>query len=111
MRALRRPQPAPVHNRWPSGARRPGRARLTDMPQLVVDALLFDLDGTLVDSTASVQRNWRRLADKMGVAFSDIEDLIHGIPARQVVPMIEPDASRERIEELSQFLLDGESID
>ncbi len=37
------------------------------MPQLVVDALLFDLDGTLVDSTASVQRNWRRLADKMGV--------------------------------------------
>ena len=81
------------------------------MPQLVVDALLFDLDGTLVDSTASVERNWRKLADKMGVAFSDIEDLIHGIPARQVVPMIEPDASPERIEELAQFLLDGESTD
>jgi mannitol-1-/sugar-/sorbitol-6-phosphatase len=81
------------------------------MPQLVVGALLFDLDGTLVDSTASVQRNWRRLADKMGVPFADIEDLIHGIPARQVVPMIEPDATSERIEELSQFLLEGESTD
>jgi sugar-phosphatase len=81
------------------------------MPQLVVEALLFDLDGTLVDSTASVERNWRRLAEKMGVPFHDIEHLIHGIPARQVVPMIDPDASPEWIEELSQFLLDGEATD
>src|SRR5580765_5129720 len=94
-----------------TGAAERVRARLTGMPQLVVDALLFDLDGTLVDSTASVERNWRKLADKMGVDFADIQDLIHGIPARQVVPMIEPDATAARIEELSQFLLDAESTD
>ena len=94
-----------------TGAAERVRARLTVMPQLVVDALLFDLDGTLVDSTASVERNWLKLADKMGVDFADIQDLIHGIPARQVVPMIEPDATAARIEELSQFLLDGESTD
>jgi sugar-phosphatase len=81
------------------------------MPQLVVDAVMFDLDGTLVDSTASVERNWRRLAEKMGVPFAAISHLIHGIPARQVVPMIDPDASPEWIEELADFLLDGEATD
>lgn len=81
------------------------------MPQFVVDAVLFDLDGTLVDSTGSVERNWRRLAEKMGVPFARISHLIHGIPARQVIPMIDPDATPEWIDELSEFLLDGEASD
>ena len=81
------------------------------MPQLVVDAILFDLDGTLVDSTASVERNWRRLADEMGRPFDEIEHLIHGVPARQVIPVIDPDLPAARVEELAQFLLEGESTD
>lgn len=81
------------------------------MPQLVVDAILFDLDGTLVDSAASVERNWRRLAAEMGRPFDEIEHLIHGVPARQVIPVIDPGLPAARVEELAQFLLEGESTD
>lgn len=42
------------------------------MTQRVVQAILFDLDGTLVDSTASVERNWRRLADRIGRPFTQV---------------------------------------
>jgi sugar-phosphatase len=73
--------------------------------------VLFDLDGTLVDSTASVLRNWRRIAALLG---RDGEDLVgdrHGIPGRQVLRMIEPDLSEERILELDQVLIEGEVAD
>jgi mannitol-1-/sugar-/sorbitol-6-phosphatase len=76
-----------------------------------VDALLLDLDGTLVDSTASVLRNWARIAALLG---RDGEDLVgdrHGIPGRQVLRMIEPDLSEERILELDHALLEGEVAD
>ncbi len=36
------------------------------MTTWLVDAILFDLDGTLVDSSGSVERSWRQLADKIG---------------------------------------------
>ena len=81
------------------------------MPQLHVDAILFDLDGTLVDSTASVLRNWRRIAAMLG---RDGEDLVgdrHGIPGRQVLRIIEPDLPEERIGELDQALVEGEIAD
>jgi sugar-phosphatase len=79
--------------------------------QVFADAVLFDLDGTLVDSTASVLRNWRRIAALLG---RDGEDLVgdrHGIPGRQVLRIIEPDLSEERILELDQVLIEGEVAD
>ncbi len=81
------------------------------MTLVSADAVLFDLDGTLVDSTASVLRNWRRIAAMLG---RDGEDLVgdrHGIPGRQVLRMIEPDLSEERIRELDRALIDGEVAD
>jgi mannitol-1-/sugar-/sorbitol-6-phosphatase len=79
--------------------------------QLSVDALLLDLDGTLVDSTASVLRNWRRIAAMLGRDGEDLVGNRHGIPGRQVLRMIEPDLSEERIRELDQALIDGEVAD
>lgn len=81
------------------------------MTQRVVQAILFDLDGTLVDSTASVERNWRRLADRIGRPFADVEPLIHGIPGRQVLRMLDPDMSAAEVEELNEFMIVGESTD
>jgi len=81
------------------------------MTHVFADAVLFDLDGTLVDSTASVLRNWRRIA---ALLDRDGEDLVgekHGIPGRQVLRMIEPDLSEERIRELEQALIEGEVAD
>lgn len=48
------------------------------------DAVLFDLDGTLVDSTASVIRSWRRFAAHYGVSAEALHEN-HGQPARVLV--------------------------
>lgn len=48
------------------------------------DAVLFDLDGVLVDSTASVTRSWNRFASEFGVALHSLQDN-HGRPARVLV--------------------------
>jgi sugar-phosphatase len=81
------------------------------MTTWLVDAILFDLDGTLVDSTASVERSWRQLADKIGRPFPEIEPYIHGIPVAQVMAMLEPEMSAERVDELRVFMVESESAD
>jgi mannitol-1-/sugar-/sorbitol-6-phosphatase len=81
------------------------------MPRVLIEAVLFDLDGTLVDSTASVLRNWRRIATMLG---RDGEDLVgdrHGVPGRQVLRNLEPDLPEERIRELDEALIEGEIAD
>ena len=65
------------------------------------DAVLFDLDGTLIDSTATVERSWRRWAAEHGLPMEDFV-VTHGVPARQVlaglVPPAEVDGAFARIE-------------
>ena len=61
-------------------------------------AVLFDMDGTLVSSVASVVRCWDRLARELGVAALSFDHL-HGIPARDLIVRMLPDrspAERER---------------
>jgi uncharacterized protein (UPF0548 family) len=43
------------------------------MTHFTVDAVLFDLDGTLVDSTASVHRNWARIATLLGRDGNEVD--------------------------------------
>ena len=58
----------------------------------VFAAVLFDLDGTLVDSTRTVERSWHILAAVFGVELTSF-GTFHGIPAAQAVPMVlGPDA-------------------
>ncbi len=49
------------------------------------DALLFDLDGTLVDTTVAIESAWRWAADQLDVPFGRVEPHIHGIPADQAL--------------------------
>jgi len=81
------------------------------MTTWVVDAILFDLDGTLVDSAGSVERSWRQLADKIGRPWSEVRPHIHGVPVPQVMAMLEPDMPPERVEELRLFMIESESAD
>jgi len=78
---------------------------------MAVDAVLFDLDGTLVDSTANVLRNWRRIAVALGRDDQDLVGEFQGIPAPQVLRILEPALPDERIRELNQMLIDGEVED
>jgi sugar-phosphatase len=52
-------------------------------------AVLFDMDGTLIDSTAAVRRAWRRWADEEGVEVARLAGT-SGLPARQIVAGLLP---------------------
>lgn len=73
-------------------------------------AVLFDMDGTLVDSTASVRRSWLSWAQEHSV---DPERLLgwHGVPARQIIMALLPDghveAALARIESIEVADADG----
>jgi sugar-phosphatase len=54
-------------------------------------AVLFDLDGTLVDSTPAVERCWRRWAEEFGIELPGFGTW-HGIPAAQIVATLMPEA-------------------
>ncbi len=81
------------------------------MTTWLVDGILFDLDGTLVDSAGSVERSWRKLADKIGRPWPEVQPHIHGVPVQQVMALLEPDMPAERVEELRVFMVESESTD
>lgn len=61
------------------------------------DAVLFDMDGTLVDSTPSVVRSWLRLAEENGISPADLQAAAgHGRPARDIVADLFAPAGRAR---------------
>ena len=65
-------------------------------------ALLVDLDGTLVDSSAPVQRVWTDFALRHGLEPADVLRFAHGRPSRETVAMLardaDPDAEAELVE-------------
>ncbi|MET7649932.1 HAD-IA family hydrolase [Streptomyces sp. NPDC005486] len=48
------------------------------MPVLTARALLLDMDGTLVNSDAVVERIWRRWADSHGLDGDEVMKVVHG---------------------------------
>ncbi|MCB7135278.1 HAD-IA family hydrolase [Cellulosimicrobium marinum] len=76
------------------------------------DAVLFDMDGTLVDSVPAVDRSWRRMAAEHGIPDPDEFAIPHGTPARTVLAAVLPpdrvDAAFDRLHELE--LTDDEGV-
>lgn len=66
-------------------------------------AVLFDMDGTLIDSTPAVRRSWDTWAVEHGLTSEDL-DAHHGIPSAGVVRAVLPehlhDTAISRINEL-----------
>jgi sugar-phosphatase len=57
-------------------------------------ALLFDMDGTLVDSTAAVERVWKRVAAKWSADFEKLRRHMHGRRAIDIMrDILPPEAS------------------
>ncbi len=61
------------------------------MSQFFCDAIIFDLDGVLVDSTACVERHWRRWAIKRGIDIEEILRVSHGMRTVDTVRMFAPE--------------------
>ena len=68
-------------------------------------ALLLDLDGTLLDSTAAVESAWLRFAARFGVPENQVRPLMHGIPAWQVIEEIRPGLPVEERAALAEAVL------
>ena len=62
---------------------------LSALEPLVFDAVLFDMDGTLIDSTPSVERSWVTWALEHGVDPNVLHGN-HGVPAAQIVAKVLP---------------------
>lgn len=56
------------------------------------DAILVDLDGTLVDSTAPVLRAWHAFADRHGLDPDAVHRFAQGRPSRESIRLLAPDA-------------------
>ena len=77
----------------------------------VFAAVLFDMDGTLIDSTPSVNRSWSRWAREYGVDLTSLTGK-HGIPAAQVMgDMVAPERLQEAVDRIEQIeIADVEGI-
>ncbi|HEY0240014.1 MAG TPA: HAD-IA family hydrolase [Friedmanniella sp.] len=62
---------------------------LNGLEDRVFDAVLFDMDGTLVDSTAAVARAWDHWAEEHGVPVAQLRGH-DGIPASSIVAKFLP---------------------
>jgi sugar-phosphatase len=58
-------------------------------------AILFDLDGVLVDSTRSVERQWRIWAREHGIDEEKAVAIAHGVRAVEVIRTIAPHLDAE----------------
>ncbi|WP_460497406.1 HAD-IA family hydrolase [Glycomyces tarimensis] len=77
--------------------------------ELSAEVLLFDMDGTIVDSTVSVERAWNHFADRHGLQAEAILAVAHGRPTVEVVGMfatpgmdVEAEAARIESEEIDR---------
>jgi len=61
-------------------------------------AVLLDMDGTLVDSDAAVERAWVTWAAEAGVPVAELRPLMHGNPAPTTIRAVRPDLSGEGVE-------------
>lgn len=65
-------------------------------------AILFDLDGVLVDSTGSVDRQWRAWAREQGIDEESVIAIAHGVRSveviRAVAPHLDAQAEARRLE-------------
>ena len=65
------------------------------MPTFSCSAILFDLDGVLVDSTRAVDREWREWAARKGVDGDAIMAIAHGVRTVEVIRRVAPHLDAE----------------
>jgi HAD superfamily hydrolase (TIGR01509 family) len=62
-----------------------------------VRAVLLDMDGTLVDSDAAVERAWRAWCAEYGVDAARAMEMAHGNPAETTIRLLLPDLPDARL--------------
>jgi sugar-phosphatase len=80
--------------------------------EVTVAGVLCDMDGTLVDSNALVDRMWTTFADELGLEPAEVLDFAHGRPSRATISRyVDTDAAAaqwaERIYSMESTDFDG----
>jgi len=70
-----------------------------------IRAVLFDMDGTLVDSDAAVDRSGRRWSEEYGVPADEVLEIAHGRPANATIARVLADRSADERSAASARLL------
>ena len=65
------------------------------MPGRVVRAVLFDLDGVLVESREATERVWLAWASANGIGEEELRSAMHGVRSLEVVRALRPDSDFE----------------
>lgn len=73
--------------------------------------LLFDLDGTLIDSNAAVDRSWVTWCERNALNFAEVSKVLHGRPAKDTIKEYLNGASEQTIKEELAWLEHQESTD
>lgn len=81
------------------------------MLTLNCQAILFDLDGTLIDSAVRIQRLWEGWGERHGIAPQFLMEVMHGRPASETISLVAPHLSvwdeAEALETLEISDMDG----
>lgn len=80
----------------PSSVRDRQQGKLDEMTVTRCSALLFDLDGVLIDSTPAVARVWRGWAIERGLEPEAVIRMAHGRPSRTTIRDLLPNADIDR---------------
>ncbi|WP_288841936.1 HAD-IA family hydrolase [uncultured Deefgea sp.] len=59
-------------------------------PTLSAQGFLFDMDGTLIDSTLCIEKIWRNWADRQQIDFSAILKVMHGRRGEETIALVAP---------------------
>jgi mannitol-1-/sugar-/sorbitol-6-phosphatase len=63
---------------------------MTAPSSLSCDAVIFDLDGVLIDSNPISERHWRAWAARHGIGYDLIEPVHHGRPTVETMRLVAP---------------------
>lgn len=84
------------------------------MPTFHCAAILLDLDGVLVDSTRSVERQWRAWASEQGIDGDHVMTIGHGVRSveviRAVAPHLDAEAEARKLESREAADRDGVAV-
>ncbi|MFI9238684.1 HAD-IA family hydrolase [Streptomyces sp. NPDC053079] len=81
------------------------------MTTLTARALLLDMDGTIVNSDAVVERCWRRWAEEHGLDADEAMKIVHGRQGYATMAVLLPDRPMELNHEDNRRMLEAETAD
>ncbi|MDT0454034.1 HAD-IA family hydrolase [Streptomyces hesseae] len=81
------------------------------MTTLTARALLLDMDGTIVNSDAVVERCWRGWADEQGLDGDEVMKVVHGRQGYATMAALLPDRPMEVNHEENRRMLAAETAD